>query len=708
MHETEPHDQDRYRNNHTSMNRLVPPPRLLLGCALLFWGAMTEKPLLGLILALVVEGANWIRLRWDFNDSGLVRAWQLCALAIAATTALIWLEGDRYTALPQLLTWMPLLLLPMQFVQSYGLRDSIPLGTFSLFARLRRERNRRLGLQELPVNFNFGNAYFVVILIGATVGRQSENVVFLPGVLVLLGWLLLAGRRAHPALLVATLLAAGGFAIFGQHSLNSLYDYLVKRSGGNRDYSSFDPNFSRTAIGSLGEIKQSPNIVWRITTEPKVLPPRLLRTASYQRYQNRSWINPVPEGVESHDDDFVGVPSFEFVGRGVFHLLGDPADQESTSPVLPRFTLRGAGSENTPLPLPGNAASLTHLDDAVQKNSFGTVRISPKEGVLSGTVLWNHSANPETSPSDQWRSGDLLVQSIEEEGVATALEQLELDRQPTLQKKLEVLRRWFAAEFTYTRYLTAPPFGEGSPSPVSHFLLNDRKGHCEYFATAAALMLRQAGIPTRYAVGFAVVERNEGRGEWVVRGTHGHAWTRVWDAEAGVWIDFDPTPPDWLAIEPDRTDSLQWLKDWFQRTREDFTLWRTQPDNRLLVSSLMFGIGTLGLIFIVRRLWHSRRTIETVRAGVPPVGSPARTPLHELEKDARRILGKRREGQPYALWMSGLRSSIANPATLDEALKLHQRMRFDPATAATPPTGRLAELASALRASLQTLKPPKP
>ena len=33
----------------------------------------------------------------------------------------------------------------------------------------------------------------------------------------------------------------------------------------------------------------------------------------------------------------------------------------------------------------------------------------------------------------------------------------------------------------------------------------------------------------------------------VIRGTHGHAWCRVWDQDAGLWLDFDPTPPDWTA-----------------------------------------------------------------------------------------------------------------------------------------------------------------
>jgi len=666
---------------------------------------MTEKPLLGLVLAMIVEGSHWIRVRWDFNEGALVRAWQLCAMAIAATTALIWLEGNRYTALPQLLTWMPLLLLPMQFVQSYGLQNSMPLSTFSLFARRRRERNRRLGLQEAAVPFNFGNAYLVVILISATLGSMAESKAFLPGILILIGWTLMASRRVHPALLALTLAGAGLIALAGQASLNTLHDWLIKRGGSDRDYSSFDPNYSRTAIGSLGEIKQSPHIIWRLKTGANSPPPTHLRTASYQRYQDRFWVNLVPDGIDNHDLDFVDLPSSELVKGAVFHHLGDPADREATDPALPRYTLRGAADEETPLPLPGNAASLADLDvDGIQKNSFGTVRITPKDPVMSATVLWNHAANPETPPAEGDDSEDLRVQRIEMDGIIEVLEMLNLDQEPTLREKLNLLQAWFATEFQYTRYLTAEPFGSRTVRPVSRFLLQDRRGHCEYFATAAALILRQAGIPTRYAVGFAVVENDRSRGEWVVRGTHGHAWTRVWDEEAGLWIDFDPTPPDWLAIEPDYADSLQGFKDWLQRVREDFTLWRTRSANRLIVSSAMIGFGAVGLVFIIRRLWRSRRLIETTRTGVPPAGSPARTPLHELEKEARRILGNRPDGQPFASWLSGLRPVMADPATLDEALILHQRLRFDPATPEASLAGRLAELAKSIRLALRSAK----
>lgn len=667
----------------------------------MFWGAMTGRPLLGLFLAVVVEGAHWTRLRWDFNDGAFIRAWRLCALATAGTTALIWLEGNPHQALPQLLSWLPLLLLPMQFVQAYGLRNTMPLSTFSFFVRQRRARNRRLGLQETLVHFNFGNAYFIVALVAATLGQHAESPLFLAGLLFLGGWLLLTTRLVHPALLVLALAVAGGVAVGGQKSLNALHDWLMKQGGDRfgRNSSSFDANFSQTAIGSMGEIKQSPEIFWRLRVSSGSLPPTHLRTASYQRYQSAGgvWLNSIPPGVANHDKDFVELPTVEPTPGEMFRLLGDEADPTAIAPDLPKIFLRGPVREKTPLPLPGSAASLTGFDlIGAEKNSLGTIRIYPKESVVHGGVLWNHPSNPESAP---WRNEDLSVPSAEREGIAAALELAELDREPSLEGKLRLLRQWLFQNFTYTRYLTMRGPRHSERAAISRFLLEDRAGHCEYFATAAALMLRQAGIPTRYAKGFAVMEPDVKRVEWVIRGTHGHAWCRVWDEATGLWIDFDPTPPDWFNREPDRASSFQWLKDGFQRLREDFFIWRGEPANRMAVSIVMAVVGLAGSVFLVRRLWRSRRRIDS--AENPGLAPTPRTPLHGVEADARRILGARPVGMPFAHWLEGLRGQLPDPAALDEALALHQRLRFDPAPPGPDFNARLTALADAIRRCLK-------
>ena len=239
------------------------------------------------------------------------------------------------------------------------------------------------------------------------------------------------------------------------------------------------------------------------------------------------------------------------------------------------------------------------------------------------------------------------------------------------------------------------------PSAISVFLTKARRGHCEYFATAAALLLREAGIPTRYAVGHAVMEHDVKRNEWVVRGLHGHAWTRVWDDASKLWIDFDPTPPDWLAAETREGVTLQWLIDGIQRLREDFALWRSRSRNREILSGVMLFVGLAGLVYILGRLWRSKGRLGPVPAKHKTAASIIRTPLHHLEMAASKHLPPRSPGQPYCQWLGGLRPFLTDMTALDEAIRLHQRLRFDPAPTEVAVSGRLTELTKQLGVALK-------
>jgi hypothetical protein len=106
----------------TAMHDRPPPPRLLLGSALLLWGALTDRSMVGLVLALVVEARNWTALRWDFDERAHIRAWRLVVLLIFVTLVFLWMDDVPLMAVPRLLGWLPALLLPLQFTQTYGTR----------------------------------------------------------------------------------------------------------------------------------------------------------------------------------------------------------------------------------------------------------------------------------------------------------------------------------------------------------------------------------------------------------------------------------------------------------------------------------------------------------------------------------------------------------------------------------------------------------
>jgi protein-glutamine gamma-glutamyltransferase len=78
--------------------------------------------------------------------------------------------------------------------------------------------------------------------------------------------------------------------------------------------------------------------------------------------------------------------------------------------------------------------------------------------------------------------------------------------------------------------------------PLSDFLFNVREGHCEYFATAMAIMLRTQGIAARVVNGFQRGEYNDTADVYVVRQRNAHSWVEVYFPESDSWVTFDPTP----------------------------------------------------------------------------------------------------------------------------------------------------------------------
>jgi transglutaminase-like putative cysteine protease len=100
------------------------------------------------------------------------------------------------------------------------------------------------------------------------------------------------------------------------------------------------------------------------------------------------------------------------------------------------------------------------------------------------------------------------------------------------------LEAWFRSPiFTYDE---SPPVRKNAP-PLVAFVTRDRRGYCQHFAGAMALMLRYLGIPARVGAGFTTGRYNVDRGEWTVSDTNAHTWVEVWFKGYG-WLPFDPTP----------------------------------------------------------------------------------------------------------------------------------------------------------------------
>ncbi|MEX2549666.1 MAG: transglutaminaseTgpA domain-containing protein [Nitriliruptoraceae bacterium] len=171
-------------------------------------------------------------------------------------------------------------------------------------------------------------------------------------------------------------------------------------------------------------------------------------------------------------------------------------------------------------------------------------------------TLATHTALPRSYPE----LGEQAEQVYEEAGADTVVEQA------------LALQDWFVGPeggFTYDLDVGALRGDDA----LTDFVLEDRVGYCEYFATAMAVMLRETGIPARVAVGFLPGERVEGPDadedsaldEYIVTTSDAHAWVEVLFPGHG-WITFEPTPrSDASQIVP-REEDLTPIENVAERT----------------------------------------------------------------------------------------------------------------------------------------------
>jgi transglutaminase-like putative cysteine protease len=109
----------------------------------------------------------------------------------------------------------------------------------------------------------------------------------------------------------------------------------------------------------------------------------------------------------------------------------------------------------------------------------------------------------------------------------------------------KVLMMFSRENYYYT--LEPPPLGR---DPVDRFLFETRRGFCEHYASAFAVLMRAAGIPSRIVLGYHGGELNPVGGYFIVRQADAHAWTEVWLDGVGLQR-VDPT----AAVAPERVDA---------------------------------------------------------------------------------------------------------------------------------------------------------
>jgi len=168
-------------------------------------------------------------------------------------------------------------------------------------------------------------------------------------------------------------------------------------------------------------------------------------------------------------------------------------------------------------------------------------------------------------------------------------------------ERLLLIERRLQQDFVYSLHYERR-YGD---DPVLLFLLQDRQGHCEYFASAMTLLARSLGIPARLVGGYRMSEYNGLGGYHLVRERNAHAWVEAWTG-ASEWRTYDPTPPAALP-RPAVTPMSSALVDLLAHGWAGFLSWLDQRSPQEMVA---LPFGALLFISILRWLRSVRQRLR--------------------------------------------------------------------------------------------------
>jgi len=413
---------------------------------------------------------------------------------------------------------------------------------------------------------------------------------------------------ASPILVLCILLGAAGiFFLLPRASAG----YLGAYAPGGEITTGFS---DRVELGRIGEIQQSASVVMhiRIDGDDRGSFDLKWRGVALSHFDGRSWSN--------NRDERPLFPRLD----GLF-VLPPRAGGHSSSPrpIHYRVVMEPVGMNvfflaATPESLEGNYGHVA-IDDG-----GGVFNLDPEHPVNRYQAT---SDIAQTSASSLRRAG----QAYPPEVLSRYLGLPALDsRIPELARKITAsadndydraaaLETYLRTHFGYSLQLsrTVPH------DPLANFLFERRQGHCEYFASSMAVMLRILGIPSRVVNGFRTGEFNDLTSQYVVRASNAHSWVEAYFPGHG-WVAFDPTPGASIAATTGWSRISMYADAMASFWREWIVNYDVVHQQALAVSA---GSRSRYWFSVLRRWWHRQYELLMAaarRSGTEVAGSPLR------------------------------------------------------------------------------------
>jgi transglutaminase-like putative cysteine protease len=346
--------------------------------------------------------------------------------------------------------------------------------------------------------------------------------------------LALSLARIAPALmLVILVVAAALFFLIPRRPVGYLGGYSI-----GTDFSS---GFSdHVQLGQIGQIQQSNAVVMHVQIDGDLAGRYDLRWrgVALSDFDGHSWSKPREQSAldRSFDDSFQ-IPQLQ-----KWSLTSHVAPVLAGQQIIHYRVLMEPIGTNVLFLAPW-ARSVSGTYRLLAADSGGAVYNFDTQRAVSRYEAYSDIAAP---PVDELRAAG---QNLPREIAATYLRLPLVDpRVPRLAEQITSgarnnfdkaagLEQYLKTRFGYTLDLPRTP----PKDPIANFLFERKQGHCEYFASSMAVMLRTLGIPSRVVNGFRSDEFNDLTGNYVVRAKDAHAWVEAYFPGYG-WQTFDPTP----------------------------------------------------------------------------------------------------------------------------------------------------------------------
>jgi hypothetical protein len=507
---------------------------------------------------------------------------------------------------------------------------------------------------------------FILVLVAAS-AANVRSPAFFAGIFALAGWGLWSIRppKRSALLWAVALLCAGtlGFAgHVGLRGLHTIAEKLALQWYMSDRFVRQNPLHNVTAIGMVGTLKQSNRIVMRVAADGPLPDAGLLREASYSIYRGGRWI--------AADAGFTEVPH---AGGQNAWRLAPPGSQDPVGQLRVAMIIEeGKGF----LALPMDAAVLENLPARqVEKNRFGAVRVQQVPELIRCTIRHGGVAQQDAPPGPV----DLELPEQQAPLVRRAAAEISLAGLPPAEALLRI-RSYFGKNFHYSLTQLKRRWGV---LPLEQFLFDTRAGHCEYFATATVFLLRAAGIPARYVVGYRVAEFSRLERRYLVRFRHAHAWAQAFID--GRWRIVDTTPGQWVSLEEDAASAFEPVIDLFRWAGFQFKKWQWRGEDTELETVLLWLLVPLFLVLVWRIVFQKRASTVREKSVQEKKGAAAGAAALRLEGIDARLAEEgfeRRTWETQFQRLQRLSEAGANPAAvsdLTEIYRLHYRDRFHPA-----------------------------